>query len=153
MARPSKYTPELRRRAVEEVLHRDRTVTEVARSLSIATPETLRRWVIQAKKDRGLAVCSSVGSTITRLTIPGNLEIVRHRQRWHSALGMLSPIGYERPGRTRRRHRRRMVTELAVSAEHDAVFVEPVGDGSIPNLGLRLSRVARPTRVVATVKS
>jgi len=54
MARPSKYTPELRRRAVEEVLDRDRTVTEVARSLSITTPETLRRWVIQAKKDRGL---------------------------------------------------------------------------------------------------
>jgi transposase-like protein len=54
MARPSKYTPELRRRAVEEVLDRGRTVTEVANSLSITTPETLRRWVVQAKKDRGL---------------------------------------------------------------------------------------------------
>ena len=56
MARPSKYTAELRRRAIEEVLDRGRTVTEVARSLSIATPETLRRWVIQARIDRGLVV-------------------------------------------------------------------------------------------------
>jgi len=54
MGRPSKYTPELRRRAIEEVLDRERTVTEVARSLSIATPETLRRWVVQARVDRGL---------------------------------------------------------------------------------------------------
>lgn len=54
MARPSKYTPELRRRAVEEVLDRGRKVTEVAKSLSITTPETLRRWVVQAKIDRGL---------------------------------------------------------------------------------------------------
>ena len=54
MARPSKYTPEFRRRAIEEVLDRGRMVTEVAASLSITSPETLRRWVIQAKKDRGL---------------------------------------------------------------------------------------------------
>ncbi len=39
MARPSKYTPEFRRRAIEEVLDRGRTVTEVAKSLSITTPE------------------------------------------------------------------------------------------------------------------
>ena len=54
MARPSKYTPEFRRRAVEEVLDRERTVTEVAQALSITSPETLRRWVIQARIDRGL---------------------------------------------------------------------------------------------------
>jgi len=54
MARPSKYTAEFRRRAVEEVLDRDRPVTEVARALSITSPETLRRWVIQARIDRGL---------------------------------------------------------------------------------------------------
>jgi len=30
MARPSKYTSELRRRADDEVLNRDRSVTEVA---------------------------------------------------------------------------------------------------------------------------
>lgn len=63
MARPSKYTAELRRRAIEEVLDRGRTVTEVARSLSITTPETLRRWVIQARIDRGLVV----GPTTTEL--------------------------------------------------------------------------------------
>lgn len=54
MARPSKYTAEFRRRAVEEVLDRDRKVVDVARSLSITTPETLRRWVVQARIDRGL---------------------------------------------------------------------------------------------------
>ena len=54
MARPSKYTPEFRRRAVDEVLDRGRKVTEVANSLSINTPETLRRWVVQARIDRGL---------------------------------------------------------------------------------------------------
>lgn len=37
-----------------EVLDRGRKVTEVATSLSIATPETLRRRVVRAKKDRGL---------------------------------------------------------------------------------------------------
>ena len=56
MARPSKYTSEFRRRAVEEVLDRQRTVTEVANSLSMTTPETLRRWVVQARIDRGLVV-------------------------------------------------------------------------------------------------
>ena len=56
MGRLSKYTPEFRRRAIEEVLDRNRTVTEVAHSLSITTPETLRRWVIQARVDRGLVV-------------------------------------------------------------------------------------------------
>ena len=54
MARPSRYTPELRRRAVEEVIDRDRKVGEVAASLGIVTPETLRRWVVQARIDRGL---------------------------------------------------------------------------------------------------
>ena len=41
MARPSKYTPELRRRAVEEVLDRDRKVGEVAASLGIASRFTM----------------------------------------------------------------------------------------------------------------
>ena len=54
MGRPRKYSDELRRRAVDEVLERDRKVPEVAKQLGIATPETLRRWVVQARIDRGL---------------------------------------------------------------------------------------------------
>jgi len=54
MGRPRKYSDELRRRAVDEVLERDRKVPDVAKQLGIATPETLRRWVVQARIDRGL---------------------------------------------------------------------------------------------------
>ena len=54
MGRPRKYSDELRRRAVDEVLERDRKVPEVAKQLGIATPETLRRWVVRARIDRGL---------------------------------------------------------------------------------------------------
>ena len=54
MGRPRKYSDELRRRAIDEVLERDRKVPEVAKQLGIATPETLRRWVVQARIDRGL---------------------------------------------------------------------------------------------------
>ena len=54
MARPSKYSPELRRRAIAEVIERDRNVTEVSGDLGITSPETLRRWVKQARIDAGL---------------------------------------------------------------------------------------------------
>ena len=54
MGRPGKYSDELRRRAIDEVLERDRKVPEVAKQLGITTPETLRRWVVQARIDRGL---------------------------------------------------------------------------------------------------
>jgi len=54
MGRPRKYSDELRRRAIGEVLERDRKVSEVAKQLGITTPETLRRWVVQARVDRGL---------------------------------------------------------------------------------------------------
>ncbi len=54
MGRPRKYSEELRRRAIDEVLERDRKVPEVAKQLGITTPETLRRWVVQARIDRGL---------------------------------------------------------------------------------------------------
>jgi transposase len=56
MARPSKYSPELRRRAIAEVIERDRKIPEVARDLGIGSPETLRNWVKQARRDAGLEV-------------------------------------------------------------------------------------------------
>jgi len=54
MGRPRKYSEELRRRAVDEVLERGRKINEVARDLAIGLPETLRNWVAQARRDRGL---------------------------------------------------------------------------------------------------
>jgi transposase len=36
------------------VLDRGRKINEVARDLGIGSPETLRNWVKQARKDRGL---------------------------------------------------------------------------------------------------
>lgn len=54
MARPKKYSDEFRRRAVDEILERDRKIPEVAGQLGITSPGTLRRWVCQAEADRGL---------------------------------------------------------------------------------------------------
>lgn len=54
MGRPSKYSDELRRRAVDEVIERGRKIPDVARDLGIGSPETLRNWVKQARVDRGL---------------------------------------------------------------------------------------------------
>jgi transposase len=56
MAGPSKYSPELRRRATAEVIERNRPIVEVARDLGIGSPETLRNWVRQARRDAGLEV-------------------------------------------------------------------------------------------------
>jgi transposase len=54
MGRPSKYSAELRRRAIDEVLERGRKISEVADQLGIGSDETLRKWVRQAEQDRGL---------------------------------------------------------------------------------------------------
>jgi transposase len=54
MGAPRRYPEELRRRAVDEVIVRGRVVNDVARDLGIGSPETLRAWVKQAKRDRGL---------------------------------------------------------------------------------------------------
>lgn len=56
MARPSKYPPELRRRAIAEVIERGRKIPEVAREVGLGSPETLRNWVKQARRDAGLEV-------------------------------------------------------------------------------------------------
>jgi transposase len=59
MARPSRYSPEVRERAVRLVREQGpEHASEWAAIASIAgklgcTPETLRRWVRQAERDRG----------------------------------------------------------------------------------------------------
>ena len=53
MPAPRKYPMELRRRAIDEVITRGRKVADVARDLGI-NPETLRLWVRQEQRDRGL---------------------------------------------------------------------------------------------------
>ena len=54
MGRPRKYSDGLRRRAIDEVLEPGRKINEVARDLAIGSPETLRNWVAQARRERGL---------------------------------------------------------------------------------------------------
>jgi transposase len=61
MGRRRKYSEELRRRAIDEVLVRGRKVPEVSVQLGIAAPETLRRWVVQAKVDRGIGASPAAG--------------------------------------------------------------------------------------------
>jgi transposase len=61
MARPSKYTPELRERAVRMVMesradypHETAAIKSVASKLGITTQESLRKWLRQAEIDGGV---------------------------------------------------------------------------------------------------
>ncbi|OUZ08162.1 hypothetical protein BHE97_14620 [Aeromicrobium sp. PE09-221] len=60
MARPSKYSAELRERAVRMVMesrrdypHEAAAIRSVASKLGITSPESLRKWVRQAEVDGG----------------------------------------------------------------------------------------------------
>ena len=60
MARPSKYPPELRERAVrlvfeskDEYLSEFQAIRSIAGKLGIGSPETLRKWVRRAEVDGG----------------------------------------------------------------------------------------------------
>jgi transposase len=76
MGRPRKYSDELRRRAIDEVLERGRKINEIARDLGIGSPETLRNWVKQARKDRGL----TPGASMSRLGRSQLSATVRRRR-------------------------------------------------------------------------
>ncbi|ROR53580.1 transposase [Luteococcus japonicus] len=76
MARPSKYPPELRQRAVRLVMEsREEHETEfaairsVAAKLGITSPETLRKWLRQAEIDQGVrpGVTSQESAELKRL--------------------------------------------------------------------------------------
>ena len=69
MGRPSKYSPEFRRDAVELVRSSDRTVLEIARSLGILDT-TLYNWVRADREARDLhgdELCESEREELRRL--------------------------------------------------------------------------------------
>ena len=106
MARPRKYSDELRRRAIDEVVVRGRKIPDVARDLGIGSPETLRAWVRQAEIDRGL----KAGPTTDELAEIRQLRReVADQQRTIEILKAATTFSHGRPtrdsgeGRLRRR--------------------------------------------------
>ena len=91
MARPRKYSDELRRRAIDEVVERDCRIPDVARDLGIGSPETLRGWVRQAEGDRGLK------SGLTAATQARERLERGHSDRTREVLGLLGPDVEEVP--------------------------------------------------------
>jgi len=55
---PKRYPSEFRARALA-LVQDGKSVAEVAGKLGITSPETLRRWVIQARVDLGSVVAST----------------------------------------------------------------------------------------------
>lgn len=54
--RLSKYSPKLRRHEATKAIERNLSIVEVARDLWIGSPETLRNWIRQARRNAGLEV-------------------------------------------------------------------------------------------------
>ena len=55
-APPSKSSPELRRRAIAEMIGRDHPIVEAVRDLGIRSAELLENWVDQAGRDAALQI-------------------------------------------------------------------------------------------------
>ncbi len=105
MARPSRYPPELRQRAVRLVMEsRDQHETEfaavrsVATKLGITSPERLRKWLRQAEIDTGLrsGVTSEESAEMKRLKRE-NSELRRANQILKAAPALFA-AELDRPG-------------------------------------------------------
>lgn len=106
MARPSKYSPELRERAVRMVLesekdypHRTAAIKAVAGMLGIGSAEQLRQWVHQAEVDQGTrpGVTSEDAAEIKRLKRE-NAELRRANEILKAASAFFA-AELDRPGR------------------------------------------------------
>lgn len=106
MARPSKYPPELRQRAVRLVMEsREEHETEFAAIKSVAaksgitSPETLRKWLRQAEIDQGArpGVSSQESAELKRLKRE-NAELRRANEILKAASAFFA-AELDRPGR------------------------------------------------------
>lgn len=106
MPRRSKYSPELRERAVRMVLesekdypHRTAAIKSVAGMLGIGSPEQLRKWVCQAEIDQGSrpGMTTSESAELKRLK-KENAELRRANEILKAASAFFT-AGLDRPGR------------------------------------------------------